>query len=294
MPKLMIDLHTHTTFSDGTSTPETLLQEASAASLRALAITDHDTFAGFDAALPLAPSHGLELICGLELSTQLASRTNGRKITVHLLGYFLNQTPTSAFRDWLQTVSSTRWERNLKLMASLRAQNLAIDWSDLPLSPQLLSRTHFAGVLVAKGYVPDPGTAFDLYLSDQVLRDVDRSLPTLEEGIEKISKAGGLPSLAHPVRLPFREPQALRSFLHDLAGCGLHGLEAYHSDHSSEDTRLFLELARDFDLVVTGGSDYHGVNKPNIFLGKGRGNLSLAYRLLEKMKTFAGDRLPSR
>src|SRR5579872_1815153 len=118
----MIDLHTHTTFSDGTSTPEALLQEARSIGLRALAITDHDTFSGFDAVLPLAPQHGIELICGLELSTQVYVEQIGRSSQVHLLGYFLGQLPPPHFREWLTTISSLRYARNLKLMAHLQAK----------------------------------------------------------------------------------------------------------------------------------------------------------------------------
>ncbi|HLJ27746.1 MAG TPA: PHP domain-containing protein [Candidatus Angelobacter sp.] len=285
----MIDLHTHTTFSDGTSTPEALLQEARSIGLRALAITDHDTFSGFDAVLPLAPQHGIELICGLELSTQVYVEQIGRSSQVHLLGYFLGQLPPPHFREWLTTISSLRYARNLKLMAHLQAKNLAIDWPDFPLPPQTLSRTHFANVLLAKGYVPDRQRAFDLYLSDEMLGGIERKLPSVAEGIERICGAGGLPSLAHPVRLPFHH-LALRSFIQEMTGCGLRALEVYHSDHKPEDTNKFLQLTADFGLLATGGSDYHGQNKPDIMLGKGRGNLCLAYTLLEAMKESVKDR----
>ncbi|HEX7288908.1 MAG TPA: PHP domain-containing protein [Candidatus Angelobacter sp.] len=283
----MIDLHTHTTCSDGTSTPEALVQEACSAGLRALAITDHDTFAGFDAALPLARQHGLELICGLELSTHLESGQNGRKATVHLLGYFLNHPPPPDFREWLTTISSTRRQRNLQLMAHLRKRGIALAWEDLPLPPHALGRAHFARVLVAKGHVPDQHTAFALHLSDEALAGIHRKLPALTEGIERITRAGGLTSLAHPVRLPCRELPAQHSLIGEIAGSGLHAIEAYHCDHNSQDTDRLLQLAGDLDLLVTGGSDYHGANKPGVLLGKGRGDLAVAYAVLERMKHHA-------
>ena len=289
----MIDLHAHTTFSDGASTPAALLQEARLAGLQALAITDHDTFAGFDAAQPLASRHPLELVCGLELSTQISAQQPGRKTTVHLLGYFLDQMPSPHFREWLTTISSTRQQRNLKMMAYLQANKLSIEWADLPLPPASLSRTHFARVLVAKKLVPDHQSAFDRYLSDAVLPGIERKLPSLAEGIEKIRGAGGLPSLAHPVRLPYREPLALRSFIQEMSGCGLEALEVYHSDHNAENVGQFLNLAREFDLLVTGGSDYHGENKPDIRLGRGRGDLSLPYTLLANMKKRLQNRRAS-
>jgi 3',5'-nucleoside bisphosphate phosphatase len=284
----MIDLHAHTTFSDGTLTPEELLAEARSAGLEALAITDHDTFEGFSAAMPLASAHGIELICGLELSTRLfVPEFNGQSITVHLLGYFFHSLPPFDFKEWLKTIASTRYERNCKLMTHLQAKNLDLKWSDLPLPPETVSRAHIARVIVNKGYAPDRQSAFNLYLSDQALNGIERKLPSVLEGIQRVRAAGGMPSLAHPGRLPFREPARLQAFVRQLAESGLQALEAYHSDHSPADTERFLALARDLQLVTTGGSDYHGANTPEIALGKGRGNLCLDYALLETMKRSA-------
>jgi len=263
------------------------VHEACSSGLRAIAITDHDTLEGFDAARPLARQQGLELICGLELSTRLDGGPGCRRTTAHVLGYFLNQMPPPDFREWLKTISATRHERNLKLMAHLNAKGLALEWDDLPLPPHALGRVHFARVLAAKGHVPDQGRAFALHLSDEALARIQRKLPTLAEGVERISRAGGLTSLAHPVRLPFRGPRELHSIVQEMADGGLQAVEVYHSDHNGEDTDRFLKLANELSLLVTGGSDYHGENKPNVFLGKGRGNLSVAYTVLEKMKRFA-------
>jgi 3',5'-nucleoside bisphosphate phosphatase len=285
----MIDLHVHTTFSDGASSPQVLIQEAHNAGLRALAITDHDTLAGFDAAMPFASRSGLELMCGVEVSTSLAAGATNQRTTVHLLGYFLDQLPSTAFKEWLAPISSTRRERNFKLIAHLQ-KKFAIQWTDFQQPPESLSRTHFARLLVAKGYVPDQQSAFDLHLSDQSLAGIERPLPSVLDGIVNIRAGGGLASLAHPVRLPFQDPGSLRCFIHQMAGCGLQGLEVYHSDHTAEQTQHFLELARDLSLVITGGSDYHGANKPGIRLGTGRGDLRLPYSILEQMRSVAQNR----
>lgn len=286
--KAMIDLHVHTTFSDGTSTPEDLLAEAQSTGLEALAITDHDTFEGFSAAMSLTGRHGIELICGVELSTRLfAPEFNGQNITVHLLGYFFHQMPPADFRAWLKTIVSTRHERNCQLITHLQAKNLDLKWSDLPFPPETVSRAHIARVIVNKGYAPDRQSAFDLYLSDQALHGIERKLPSVLEGIERIRAAGGLPSLAHPGRLPFREPSRLQSFIQQLTASGLQALEVYHSDHTPAETEHFQALARDFHLLITGGSDYHGANTPEITLGRGRGNLCLEYALIEMMKRSA-------
>ncbi len=281
----MIDLHAHTTFSDGTSTPEELLREAHAAGLEALAITDHDTLDGFSAALPFAAAHGIELVCGVELSTRFSvPEFNGRNFTLHLLGYFFHRQPPPGFTAWLKTIASTRYERNCKLMKHLQAKNLNLAWSDFPLAPEAVSRAHIARVLVSKGYAPDRQSAFRLHLSDQALNGVERELPSVAEGLERILAAGGLPSLAHPGRIPFSDPLRTESFIQHLAESGLQALEVYHSDHAPADSERFLALARRFHLLITGGSDYHGANTPGISLGAGRGNLLLDYSLLETLK----------
>ncbi len=286
--KAMIDLHVHTTFSDGTSMPQELLAEARSVGLKALAITDHDTLEGFNAAAPLAAGHGIELICGLELSTRLfGSKFHEQSVTVHLLGYFIHQKPPSGFAEWLKTIASTRYERNCKLITHLQAKNLDLKWSDFPIPPEAASRAHFARVIVSKGYARDRQSAFDLYLSDQVLHGIERELPSVLEGIERIRAAGGVPSLAHPGRLPFPEPSKLQSLLQQLTQCGLEALEVYHSDHAPHDTERFLTLARDFGLLITGGSDYHGENTPRIRLGSGRGDLCVEDRLLDALKRSA-------
>ena len=285
----MIDLHVHTTFSDGTLTPQELLAEARSVGLKALAITDHDTLEGFSAAAPLAAGHDVELICGLELSTRLfGSEFHEHSVTVHLLGYFVHKKPPPDFAEWLRTIASTRYERNRKLITHLQAKKLDLKWGDFPVPPGTASRAHFAGVIVSKGYAPDRQSAFDLYLSDQLLNGIERKLPSVLEGIQKIRAVGGVPSLAHPGRLPFREPSKLRSFIRQLTECGLQGLEVYHSDHAPHDTERFRALARDFRLLITGGSDYHGENTPRIRLGRGRDNLCIEDSLLESLKRSAG------
>jgi hypothetical protein len=147
-------------------------------------------------------------------------------------------------------------------------------------------RPHFAKVLLQKGYVASLQEAFDAYLADHAKAAVEREEPSLHEGIEHIAAAGGLPSLAHPVRLEQgRDSEALRVLIRELIPCGLQGIEAYHSEHSASDTERFCSIAQEFDLAVTGGSDFHGDNKPSISLGTGhRGNLNLPYSLLEEMR----------
>ncbi|HWZ42016.1 MAG TPA: PHP domain-containing protein [Candidatus Saccharimonadales bacterium] len=283
----MIDLHTHTNSSDGSSSPSDLLRASHKIGLKALAITDHDTLAGFDAALPLARECGVELICGIELSTQLEN-PGQRRLSVHVLGYFLHQPPGDEFRNWLTSISATRRQRNLELMERLRGSNINISWEDFAgLGPERAARPHFARVLVAKGYVPNSQSAFDLYLSDAALAGIERELPSPPEAIQRIRQNGGIASLAHPGRLGLSPPSALKALIGKLIPYGLGAIEAYHSDHTPEETSVLLQVAEEFNLPVTGGSDFHGANKPDIHLGSGRhGNVRVPDEVLERMRVL--------
>ncbi len=283
----MIDLHTHTDQSDGSLAPAAIVRAAVEMRLEALAITDHDTLGGYDEARAAAAECGLELVCGIELSTRPTAIPNGRRApSVHLLGYFLHTPPTADFRGWLRGQQQSRHKRNVDLIAKLHSLGVAIELPEVQaLGKNLTGRPHFAQVLLKKGYVPTIQAAFDLYLADDAQAAVQRDEPTLVEGIRRIAAAGGSPVLAHPVRLPNHDRASLETLLDELIPEGLAGIEAYHSEHNAEQKDLYASLAEKFDLMVTGGSDFHGANKPAISLGSGRGgNLCLPYRILEQMK----------
>lgn len=283
----MIDLHVHTDVSDGTTTPSELMEQAAALGLEALAIADHDTLAGYDAASKESPAATLELVCAVELSTRPERQRTGskREPSVHLLGYFLLAPPTPEFRNWLVSHQASRRERNLQLIESLRRLGVEVTLAEAEVyGRHQVGRPHFAKVLCDKGYVNTLQEAFDIYLADDAKAAVERDEPTLEEGIRRVSEAGGLASLAHPVRLP-QQGRELTEFIARLKGSGLGGIEVYHSEHQPEHSAAYLELATHFDLIPTGGSDYHGTNKPSVRLGTGiAGNVSLPYSFLEQMK----------
>ncbi len=284
----MIDLHTHTDQSDGTVSPEQLVHRALDLRLEALGIADHDTFAGYDLAAPIAAYEGLELICGIELSTRPPRDKSGRRVSsVHLLGYFLNQPPTVDFRDWLLAAQESRRKRNVALIARLETFGIEITLEEVQaLGRHLTGRPHFAQVLLERGYVSSIQEAFDIYLADHAKAAVEREEPKLLEGVQRVAAAGGMPSLAHPVRLlQGREPRALRNLIGELVDAGLQGIEVYHSEHDTADIELYSAIASEFRLAITGGSDFHGENKPVIALGTGRdGNLALPYSVLQKMR----------
>jgi predicted metal-dependent phosphoesterase TrpH len=262
----MIDLHSHTTASDGTFSPAQLVDEAGRAGLRILGITDHDTFSGYDRALPLAQQAGLELVCGIELSTKLHGHS------VHLLGYFLNPLVNpdgfGVFREWIGDLQASRRDRNVRLVARLRQLGLNITLEEVEArGGGMTGRPHFAQLLIQKGYVSDMQQAFDDYLDESAKGYVTRREPQFAEAVQHIRGAGGIASLAHPIRL--REDFA--AILPELCAAGLNSIEAYHSDHSPAQTTLYLQLAKQHGLLVTGGSDFHGAAKPEIRLGTGRG-----------------------
>ena len=276
----MIDLHSHTTASDGTYSPAQLVEEAKRTGVRTLGITDHDTFSGYDQALPLAHQAGMDLICGIELSTKLHGHS------VHLLGYFLspllNADGLGVFRRWIGDLQASRRERNVRLIARLRELGLDITLEEVQArGGEMTGRPHFAQVLIQKGYVSTVQQAFDEYLDESAKGYVTRREPAFAEAVKYIRDAGGIASLAHPIRL--REDVA--ATLPELCAAGLNAIEVYHSDHSAAQTTLYRQLAEQHGLLVTGGSDFHGAVKPEIHLGTGRGgNLKVPDDLVDRLR----------
>jgi len=272
----MIDLHSHTTASDGSFSPAQLVDEAVRTGVRTLGITDHDTFSGYDRAVPLAQQAGLELVCGIELSTKLHGHS------VHLLGYFLRDSPPSPFRDWIRELQESRRERNVRLVARLQELGLDITLDEAQArGGEMTGRPHFAKLLLEKGYVSSLQQAFDEYLDESAKGYVTRREAAFAEAVRRIRQSGGIASLAHPIRL--RED--VSEILPGLRDSGLNAIEAFHSDHSPEHTDLYLRLAAAHNLLVTGGSDFHGAVKPDIQLGTGRaGNLHIPEKLLDRLR----------
>jgi hypothetical protein len=279
----LIDLHSHTNRSDGTFAPAELVAEAKRVGLSALAITDHDTFAGYDTAAPLAREAGLELIGGIELSTRYMGQS------VHLLGYFPVTPPSEEFRKWLDFMLAMRRDRNNRLITKLQSLGVHITLEEVETEGRTLTgRPHFARVLVDKGYATDIQNAFDLYLDESARGFVQRQEVPMEEALERILKSGGVPSLAHPVRIAKNNWDKLAEYVEDLAGSGLRAVEVFHSDHSPENVSYYGSLAERFNLGVTGGSDFHGANKPLISLGTGkRNNLHVPDAVLDNLKSLA-------
>jgi predicted metal-dependent phosphoesterase TrpH len=205
-----------------------------------------------------------------------------------VLGYWLDAPPAAEFRTWLETQQASRRQRNVDLIAKLNGLGVAIKLEDAEVyGRNQVGRPHIAKVLLDKGYVSTLQEAFDVYLADDAQAAVDRDEPSLEEGIRRIRDGGGIPSLAHPVRLRRSEAE-LAQLVERLLGVGLRGIEVFHSEHAPSECEQYAGLARRFGLIPTGGSDFHGENKPAVCLGTGiDGNLCLSYGFLEEMREMS-------
>ncbi|UCE27736.1 MAG: PHP domain-containing protein [Candidatus Coatesbacteria bacterium] len=282
----LIDLHTHTTASDGSYTPAELVSMAADAGLSAIAITDHDTVAGNAEALEAGPPCGVEVVPGVEISV------NHGGPSYHVLGYFIDYEHEPLLSS-LESIRRFRDERNHKIVAKLNELGMSVTLTEIDAEArgESVGRPHVAAVLLRKGYVADTQEAFDKYLAKGKPAYIDRDRLSAADGIDLIRNAGGVAVFAHPGIYGWGEPGDLRRTVAEFAEMGIVGLEAYYSEHMPEDERSILALADEFGLVVTGGTDFHGTAKPEFELGRGTGNLAVPYELLEALKDRLGNRV---
>ncbi len=270
MQRRFVDLHTHSTASDGTRSPAEVVALADEAGLAALALTDHDTTSGLaEARAAAADRPGLRLVPGVEVS---ARYTGG---TMHILGLGIDEN-APALRRLLASFIGARDDRNPKILAKLQAIGIDVDMDDVlgaaesfdPGRAHVIGRMHIAEAIRVKGYAQSIQDAFARYLGNGGAAFVDKERLEPREVIEGIVAGGGAAVLAHPVQLNLRDGQELEDYVRRLAAAGLGGIEVYHPDHSPERTRRYLDLARRLGLLVTGGSDFHGTAKPGVSLGR--------------------------
>ncbi|HEX4748602.1 MAG TPA: PHP domain-containing protein [Bryobacteraceae bacterium] len=280
-----IDLHSHTTASDGSLTPAELVALAKRSDLAALGITDHDTFGGYEEALSIARECGLDLVQGIELNSRLSLPGNSVPVYIHMLAYFPTRTPSPAFAAWLGGEREDRINRNRKLVEALRKRDVDISLEEVETRGRSLAgRAHFAAILVDKGYARNFEDAFRRFLGESAPSYVQRQSLTTPEVIRKIRDGGGIPSVAHPVRLRLGRDEE-REVIFRLKDAGLLALEIYHSDHPPELQAHYRQLAEEMELIPTGGSDFHGRPKPNVALGTGlNGNVRVPFEFLERLR----------
>jgi predicted metal-dependent phosphoesterase TrpH len=279
----MIDLHTHTTASDGRLTPEELITHAEEAGLCAVAITDHDTVDGIAPARRHAQKIGMPFVPGIEISAEYNATG-----TMHILGYFIDET-TGSFSEALAFLKRARKKRNPLIIQRLNHYGVNITMEDVrqEAGSGQIGRPHFARAIVRKGFAPSIPEAFERYIKKGAPCYVNKERFSPQRAIELIRAAGGIPVIAHPKTLNIDFNQEFPRFLGRLKEMGLMGLEAYYYSHSKSEEEYFLGLSRKSSILATGGSDFHGDNKPKVALGKGSGKLLVprrAYDLLIEAK----------
>jgi hypothetical protein len=280
------DLHVHTTASDGTMSPAEVVRYAKEKGLRAIAITDHDTIEGLQEGIQEGARVGLEVIPGVELSADVP------KGTMHLLGYYIDPAG-SELADKLIVLQQARRERNLKTVEKLSALGIPVALSEVKAAPEhgQIGRPHFAYTLVQKGYAQNIQDAFDRFLGKGRPAYVEKLRFSPEEAMGVIRRAGGITVLAHPFTLNLLQPEELERMVGELKEKGLDGIEVYYPEHSDGQRRFYRYLAQQHGLLISGGSDFHGLTKDAVDLGEGYGDKELTYGLVETLKARKEQRL---
>lgn len=273
-----VDLHVHSTASDGSLKPSEVIWLAKEINLRAVALTDHDTIDGIDDALETGKTAGIEVIPGIELSCSYNNKE------IHMVGLFINH-KNAFFCEKLDELKLTRDSRNYEMADKFNEIGIPITFEEIRdhYPDAIITRAHFASYLHEKGYVSSVKDAFDRYLNDRGPCFVPRSKMPASETIRLIHDAGGVAILAHPILYRMGN-NALAEMVSSLAHCGLDGIEAIYSTYNSSDESLIRRLAKENNLVISGGSDFHGSNKPSIKLGTGLGKLHVHYDILSRIK----------
>jgi len=280
----MIDLHTHTTASDGTLSPAELVRYAAQKRLEAVAVTDHDTVEGVAEALSAGTVTGIEVVPGIEISARYPGAT------LHILGYYPDISDPGFLKS-IRLLQQARAERNPEIIRRLQKLGIDITLDEVTRKAETgqTGRPHFAQVLLEKGYVKTIREAFDKYLKKGAAAYVDKFRFPPQEAIAHIRNAGGIPVLAHPQTLKCPSATVLELFLTDMVSYGLMGIEAHYPDHTPADTAQYERLAEKYGLLVTGGTDFHGKALSGIDIGSGRGSMQVDYGLLEKLKSAAAS-----
>jgi predicted metal-dependent phosphoesterase TrpH len=277
----VIDLHTHSTFSDGTEPPERVVDLAAAAGCRAVALTDHDTFAGLPRARVRAADLGIELVPGCEISCAY------RGSAAHVLVYFVED-GEGPLHDELVRLRADRVARNRRLVARLRELGLPIDYDEVvaeAAGEESLGRPHVAAVMVQKGLAASVPDAFDRWLGEGRPAYVPKARVHPAEIASAAAASGGVVSLAHPLNLgpATMRVDELAGVARELRRAGFSGLESYYGRYTPEERSGLARLARANGLVPTGGSDYHGWVKADLTVGLGQGDLDVPDAVLEEL-----------
>jgi len=274
-----IDLHVHSTASDGTCSPRELVRMAAERGLAAIALSDHDTVSGYAEAAAEGAGLGLEVVPAIEISTKF-----GR--AVHILGYYIDmESPElTALLDW---IVHDRDSRNIKMAELMAADGLPVSYEVMQQRfGEVIGRPHFAQLLVELGLAPSVKAAFELYVEKGRKYYQPRNILPIEQAVSIIVNAGGIASLAHPFQYRL-DDGGLRELIEHCISLGLGAMECRYSGYTTEQSDYLEALAEEYGLLKTGGSDFHGSNKPHIALGSGTGDMNVPYEYLETLKKHA-------
>ena len=274
----LIDLHTHSLCSDGAQKPFEVVRSARDAGLSAIALSDHDTIEGVREAMEAGQQLGVEVIPAVELSAQSDTE-------LHILGYFID-IQNKRLQEAMAYALQVRDERQVEVCRKLNEQGFEITMEELRAEANgnpVLCRAHFAQIMVRKGYAESVKDAFNRYLSVGCYAYSNRQALTGPEAVSLIREAGGIAVAAHLHLIKLPDPQ-LKAYLQELIPYGLDGVEGYYTDYTPDMEQRYRAMAKELGLVISGGTDYHGANKPHISIGKGRGELEIPYSVLDGLR----------
>lgn len=285
---VMVDLHIHSTASDGTYTPTALISRADEIGLKAIAITDHDTVAGAREAAEAGIPASMHFFTGVEISAAFP-RFYPCRGSFHMLGYGI-RLDDPAMETALTLLRNARGNRNPDMIDRLRDLGMDISMEELlaDAGNVQVGRPHIARLMIRKGYVKTLDEAFDRYIGTGRPAYVDKYRIECGTAIDLIRNAGGIAVLAHPGVLPPIEGIGFEDLVRGLTAMGLGGIEVYYPSHSSAKTALYRKTAERFGLIATGGTDYHGAISPGIELGIGDGTFSVPHDVYERLSELLG------
>lgn len=278
-----VDLHVHSTCSDGTLTPEELVVRAQEFGLSAMALTDHDTLAGIPSLVEAGRKYGLEVIPGVELSTFFDQKE------IHIVGLYVDPA-NQQFQKDLEDLQDIREHRNEIMCQKFSEIGINISYEEMleKYKDSVITRAHFADFLLEKGFIKSRNEAFERYIGPNGPCYVPRQKLAPADAIRMIKSAGGVPILAHPVLYHLGKEQ-MHKLLDYLKASGIVGIETVYSTYSMGEEIATRNLAHEYDLIESGGSDYHGANKPYLEIGIGKGHLCVPYQFLSIIKEHRGQ-----
>lgn len=275
--KNCVDLHVHSNKSDGSLSPSDLVLEAKKKGLKAFALTDHDTVDGIDEAMAASENSGVTVIPGIELSTEYERKD------IHIVGLLIDK-EQPAFRDKIQEFVDSRIQRNRKMCQKLTEAGCPLTYEELveEFPGAVITRAHYAQILLKKGYTKSLREAFERYIGDRGPCFIPREKITPEDGVKLILSAKGIPVLAHPLLYGMGK-ERLQILVDRLKDAGLEAIEAVYCTYSPSEETQMREFTKKNGLLISGGSDFHGNAKPGLEMGNGYGKLYVSEEILDEL-----------